>query len=45
METRKRLYKATNLGLTMTERVKKDKGRQNEKRNNRFAANRKIDVE
>jgi hypothetical protein len=45
METRKRLYKATNLGLTMTERVKKDKSRQNEKRNNRFAANRKIDVD
>lgn len=45
METRKRLYKATNLGLTMTERVKKDKNRQIEMRNNRFAANRKIDVE
>ncbi|KAL7021309.1 hypothetical protein ACKWTF_011835 [Chironomus riparius] len=45
METRKRLYKTTNLGLTMTERLKKDKGRQNEQRNNRFAANRKIDVD
>lgn len=35
----------TNLGLTMTERVKKDRNRQNEMRNNRFAANRKIDVD
>ncbi|XP_070503452.1 nucleolar protein dao-5-like [Chironomus tepperi] len=45
METRKRLYKATNLGLTMTERVKRDKNRQVEMRNDRFAANRKIDVD
>lgn len=45
METRKRLYKMTNVGLSMTERVKKDKNRQNEMRNNRFTANRKIDVE
>ena len=42
METRKRLYKTTSTGLTLTERVKKDRSRQNETRNNRYNANRNI---